>query len=408
MPTAPSSRGPAPHGGRIHLHSEFSVSSVNRERLIQLLLDLVVIDSHSKEERQVADFLIDYCRARGAEVEEDGAGEQVGGNAGNLFVRFKGNKPDAQPIFLSAHMDTVVPGKGVKPRREGNRITTDGTTVLGGDDKSGIAAILEAIEVIRENDSPHGDIEIVFTICEEMGLVGAKHFDVSKLTAKHGLVLDSDDVGFLFTRAPSADRMEFRVRGQESHAGMFPERGINAIKVAADGIANMRLGRIDHETTANIGIVRGGEAVNIVPNEVVLEGEARSLDPAKLDAQTAHMKACLEEAAAKYSVELNGHRVAARVESYIERDYDRMNVPDDSRIVQLVFKAAHGLGQTVRTQAFGGGCDANVFNGKGLTVANLGTGMREIHTVHEWIDLDEFERCARVVAEVIRLNAVID
>jgi tripeptide aminopeptidase len=292
----------------------------------------------------------------------------------------------------------------VKPRREANRITTDGTTVLGGDDKSGIAAILEAIQTLRDNNLPHGDIECVFTICEEMGLVGAKNFDVTRLKAKAGLVLDSDDVGFLFTRAPSADRLEFIVRGQEAHAGMAPERGINAIKVASEAVANMKLGRIDAETTANIGVIQGGKAVNIIPNEVILHGEARSLDPVKLEKQSAHMKACFEEAVAKYSVTVRGQEVHARVESKIERDYDRMNVPDEAPIVQLVFQAAAALGHRVETTSMGGGCDANIFNRKGLTVANLGTGMRAIHTVHEWIDLDEFEKCSNVVFHVLRLN----
>lgn len=378
---------------------------VNRERLIKLLLDLVVIDSHSKEEREVADYLTRYCRALGADVVEDDAGAKVGGNAGNLLVTFKGTAPALPPIFLSAHMDTVVPGKGVRPRIEGGRIVTDGTTVLGGDDKSGLAAILEAINTLRESGAPHGDIECVFTICEEMGLVGAKNFDVARLTAKYGLVLDSDDVGFLFTRAPSADRMEFIVRGQEAHAGMAPERGINAIKVAAEALAQMKLGRIDAETTANIGVISGGKAVNIVPNEVVLHGEARSLDPVKLDKQTAHMKACLEEAAARHGVDIGGRHVQSTVISNIERDYERMHVPDESRIVQLVFAAAGALGHQVETTSMGGGCDANIFNRMGLSVANLGTGMRAIHTVHEWLDIAEFEKCANVVLHVLRLNA---
>lgn len=378
---------------------------VNKERLIKLLLDLVVIDSHSKEEREVADYLTRYCRGLGADVVEDDAAAKVGGNAGNLLVTFKGTAPALPPIFLSAHMDTVVPGKGVKPRIEGNRIVTDGTTVLGGDDKSGLAAILEAITTLRESGLPHGDIECVFTICEESGLVGAKNFDVTKLKSQYGLVLDSDDVGFLFTRAPSADRLEFVVRGQEAHAGMAPERGINAIKVAAEAIAQMKLGRIDAETTANIGVISGGKAVNIVPNEVVLHGEARSLDPVKLDKQTAHMKACFDEAASRYAVDTGGRHVQATVVAKIERDYERMNVPDEARIVQLVFAAAGALGHEVQTTSMGGGCDANIFNRKGLSVANLGTGMRAIHTVHEWLDIPEFEKCANVVLQVLRLNA---
>ena len=173
-------------------------------------------------------------------------------------------------------MDTVVPGEGIRPIRDGDILRTDGRTVLGGDDKSGVAIICEALRVVKENRLPCADVDVVFTICEEAGLIGAKCLDVSRLRARTGLVLDSDSVGFLFTKAPAKNRMEFRVHGLEAHAGVCPERGINAIQVAAEGIAHMRLGRIDHETTANIGVVEGGMAVNIVPNQVVLRGEARS------------------------------------------------------------------------------------------------------------------------------------
>jgi tripeptide aminopeptidase len=224
-------------------------------------------------------------------------------------------------------MDTVVPGEGIRPVRDGDILRTDGRTVLGGDDKSGVAIICEVLRVIRENGLRCGDVDVVFTICEEAGLIGAKCLDVSRLRARTGLVLDSDSVGFLFTRAPAANRMEFRVFGLEAHAGVCPERGINAIQVAARGIAQMRLGRIDHETTANIGVVEGGMAVNIVPNQVILRGEARSHDPEKLARQTEHMQRCLEEAATHSVLELDGRRHSARIEAKIDRDYDRMDVP---------------------------------------------------------------------------------
>jgi len=176
----------------------------------------------------------------------------------------------------------------------------------------------------------------VFTICEEVGLLGAKHLDVSGLTSRAGLVLDSDAPGYLFTRAPAANHLEFVVHGLEAHAGMAPERGINAIQVAAEGVAAMRLGRIDASTTANIGVISGGGATNVVPNLVRLQGEARSHDEAKLDAQCTHMQHALEAAAAHHTLVLDGREVRARVESTIERSYDAMAVPDAAPIVQLV------------------------------------------------------------------------
>jgi tripeptide aminopeptidase len=246
---------------------------------------------------------------------------------------------------------------------------------------------------------------VVFTICEEAGLLGAKCLDVARLRAGSGLVLDSDSAGFLFTRAPAANRMEFLVKGLEAHAGVCPEKGLSAIQVASEGIAKMRLGRIDAETTANIGLIEGGTAVNIVPNAVRMKGEARSHSEKKLERQTRHMIQCLEQAAARHVIEENGSVVRAAVEARVERDYDRMDVPDGSPLVRLVQAAARNLGLEVRTMATGGGCDANVLNKKGLQVANLGTGMREIHTVKEWLDLNDLYTSADMVLEILKLNA---
>jgi tripeptide aminopeptidase len=378
---------------------------INQERIKNLLIELIKIDSLSRKEYDVAMRLKREMEDLGASVVIDDAGEKVGGNVGNLIASFTGNAPSAPPILLSAHMDTVVPGEGIVPILEGDILRTDGRTVLGGDDKSGVAIICEAIRILKEKNLRHGDIDVVFTICEESGLVGAKCLDIGRLRARTGLVLDSDSVGFLFTRGPGANRLEFRVHGLEAHAGVCPERGISAIQVAAEGIAQMNLGRIDHETTANIGVIEGGMAVNIVPNSVFLKGEARSHSPEKLERQTRHMLGCLEAAAARHTLELEGKRFQARVEARIERDYDQMNVSENAPIVQLVYAAGKNLNVNVKTQATGGGCDANVFNQKGLEVANLGTGMRDIHTVKEWLDLKDLYLSAAMVLEVLRLNA---
>ena len=378
---------------------------INQERLKNLLIELIKIDSLSRKEYDVAMRLKSEMEALGAAVSIDDAGKKVGGNVGNLIAHFSGNVQNAQALLLSAHMDTVVPGEGIVPILDGDILRTNGRTVLGGDDKSGVAIICEVMRVMKENRLPCSDIDVVFTICEEAGLIGAKCLDVGNLRARTGLVLDSDSVGFLFTKAPAANRMEFHVHGLEAHAGVCPEKGINAIKVAAEGIAPMRLGRIDHETTANIGVVEGGMAVNIVPNHVILRGQARSHSEEKLNRQTEHMKHCLEEAAARHVLELDGKRHSAKVEAKIERDYDRMDVPESAPIVKLVHAAARSLKLEVKTLATGGGCDANVLNQKGLVVANLSTGMRDIHTVNEWLDLRDLNQSAQMVLEIVKLNA---
>jgi tripeptide aminopeptidase len=378
---------------------------INQERLKKLLIELIKIDSLSRKEYDVAMRLKREMEELGAKVSIDDAGDKVGGNVGNLIAHFSGTAPKATPILLSAHMDTVVPGEGIVPILDGDILRTDGRTVLGGDDKSGVAIICEVLRVIRENSFPCSDVDVLFTICEEAGLIGAKCLDVNRLRARTGLVLDSDSVGFLFIKAPAANRMQFHVHGLEAHAGVCPEKGVNAIEVAAEGIAQMSLGRIDHETTANIGVIEGGAAVNIVPNSVILKGEARSHSQEKLDRQTQHMLRCLQDAAARHTLELPGVRFTAKVEAKIERDYDRMDVPEGAPIVQLVREAARNLRLEIKTLATGGGCDANVLNQKGLEVANLSTGMREIHTVKEWLDLKDLNFSAQMVLEVLRLNA---
>ncbi|MET0625080.1 MAG: M20/M25/M40 family metallo-hydrolase [Pyrinomonadaceae bacterium] len=377
---------------------------INRERIKSLLLELVQIDSVSREERDVAQRIKQICEEMGAEVFIDDAGEKVGGNTGNVIARFPGTLSHAEPIMMSAHMDTVVPGRGVKPIVEGDIIRTDGTTVLGGDDKSGCAVIIETIRCLQEQSIPHAPIDAVFSICEEVGLLGAKHLDMSKVRAKYGIVFDSDDPGFLFTKGPSANHFEFKIHGLESHAGVAPEQGISAIRIAAEAISAMKLFRIDDETTANIGVIRGGEATNIITNLVTLKGEARSLDDAKLEAQTAHMLKCLEDAAARYEVTVDGVTTKARVEAEVSREYHAMDVSDDSRVVKLVKEAASRMGLKVETMASGGGCDANIFNKRGIECANLGTGMRAIHTVKEWLDVKDMYASADMTLEIMRLN----
>lgn len=376
---------------------------ISRDRLTALFLELVRIDSHSRKERTIAERLARELRELGAEVWFDDAGTKVGGTTGNVLARVRGTV-DAAPLVLSAHMDTVIPGEGVQPIVEGDVIRSDGRTVLGGDDKSGCAIVCEVLRVLRDEAIPHGDVEVAFTICEEVGLLGAKHLDIASLTARAGLVLDSDAPGYLFTRAPASNHLTFTVHGLEAHAGMAPERGINAIRVAAEGVAAMRLGRIDDETTANVGIVQGGSAINVVPNRVVLEGEARSHDAAKLAAQCEHMQSALETAAARHAIVVDGEERRARVETVVEQSYDAMNVPDAAPIVRLVLRAAASLGHSVESAAMGGGCDANVLNGRGFQVANLGTGMRDIHTVKEWLRVSDMVRTAEVIVEMLRLH----
>ena len=378
---------------------------MSKERLRDQFLELARISSVSKREGNVAKRLIAILEGMGASVQVDDAGERVGSDTGNVVARFPGTAPDVAPFLLCGHMDTVPPADNVRPVVDGDVIRSDGTTVLGGDDKAGIVAILDAVRSVRERRIPHGPIDVLFTICEELGLNGAKQFDVGRLRARTGLILDCDGVHELITRAPAANHLQFVVHGLEAHAGLAPEEGISAVQVAAEAIAAMRLGRVDAETTANVGRIEGGLAINIIPNRVVLRGEARSLTLEGLERQTRHMHDCFERAASRRSVTVAGATRVARVEARVERDYEPLAVADDTRIVRLVRAAAGELSKPFRTRATGAASDANVFAARGLEVANLGCGMRQIHTVNEWVDVNDIVATTELLVETVRLHA---
>jgi tripeptide aminopeptidase len=368
---------------------------IDAERLKSYFLDLVRIDSLSRREGEIARRLTTDLEALGAVVEFDDAGSAVEGEVGNLIAHLPGTV-DAPPVLLCAHMDTVEPGVGVKPIVDGDIIRSDGTTVLGGDDKSGVAIVMECARVCREEKPRHPPIEVVFTICEEVGLLGARNLDLTRVRATRGFVFDSDAAGFVFTRAPGATHFTVTVTGRAAHAGMAPEQGVSAIHVAAAAIAGMRLGRIDEETTANVGTIAGGRAVNIIPEEVRIRGEARSHDLEKLDAQLAHMRGRFEDAAGA---------AGARVDFRLEPAYRPMHVADDAPIMRLLREAASAVGRPITSAGMGGGCDANVLNGRGLEVVNIGTGMQAIHTTSEWLRVSDMVAAAEVTLEAVTLAA---
>lgn len=371
---------------------------ISYKRMSDHLTEIIRIDSESRSERNIALCLEREMKKIGGECFYDNCAEKVGGNVGNLIVKIKGNT-DAPPLFLSSHMDTVAPGKGIKPVIKDGVMRSDGTTILGSDDKSGIAVIVEIARCLKEHNPPHGDIEIAFTICEEVGLLGAKHIDCSVFKASDGIVLDSSSPERLVLKCPASDKLEVEIRGVEAHAGLCPEDGISAIEIAADAVSQMNLGRIDSETTANVGKISGGTAINIVPGSVSIVCEARSHSEEKLRKQMEHMKACLERASEnsgsnKSSLEISQTNI-----------YPPMNVSASSRMAEMVEENARRLGHPVRFHTSGGGCDANYFNRKGIECVNLGTGMYELHTVNEHLIIQEFNRCADIVLGTVLQNA---
>jgi tripeptide aminopeptidase len=377
---------------------------INPERLAETFIRLVQIDSVSKQEADICRELRNILDAMGAETFVDDAGKAVGSNTGNLIARFRGNV-DVPTLMLNAHMDTVEPGKGVKPVYQDGVFTSDGTTILGADDKSAIAILLEVLTVLQEDRMPHGPLEVVLTISEEIGLQGAKHLDLSRLTATFGYALDATDTAGIITRAPGANHLKFVVHGKDAHAGAAPEKGINAIGIAAKAIAGLTLGRIDHETTCNIGVIQGGVATNIIPSLVTVSGEVRSHDPQKLAELTQTIVAAFEAAVQGY-VPQSADAGSPRLEVEIIPDFTRTHIPEDHPVVTLAMKAAQNLGRTLAPKVTGGGADANVFFSKGIMTGVLGTGMRDMHTVREWVRLSDMVQTTELVLEIIRVHTL--
>ncbi|MCF7858438.1 MAG: M20/M25/M40 family metallo-hydrolase [Candidatus Cloacimonetes bacterium] len=368
-----------------------------KETLVEYFISLITIDSESKDEKAIAMKIADDLKSLGAEISFDNANEKIGSNVGNLYAYLSGDI-NKEPILFCTHLDTVVPGKGIKPIVKDDRIITDGTTILGADDKSGIAEVIWAVKQIKSANEKHAPIELLFTISEEIGLLGAKNIDHSKLKSKFGYALDSHEVGQLTIGAPSQNSMKFTIHGKESHAGGEPELGISAIQIAADAISKMKLGRIDDETTCNVGIIKGGTATNIIPKEVFIKAEARSHDPIKLQNTTDNIKNAFIKSVQKFKLA----DFRARVDSDIKLEYSSFKLDKNDKCVQLAEKASEKLGLTTNTVIGGGGSDANILNAQGLKIAIAGTGMNSVHTVNEYIKLKDLENGYLWVTEVIR------
>ncbi len=370
---------------------------VNRERITRTFCDLVRVDSIAGQERQMADAIREKLKALGYEPYEDNAGQTIGGNAGNVIVKIPGSTK-AAPLLFMAHMDTVEPGRGKVPVIDGDLIKSDGTTVLGGDDLAGAACMIEAAAVLAERNIPHGDVYAVFTIAEEGGLFGARALDVSAIPAKFAYVLDDEGpIGTAAVQAPSYNRLRFVVKGRAAHAGLCPENGINAIKVAAAAIAELPcMGRIDQESTCNIGIIHGGRARNIVPDEVVIEGEVRSISDEKLK----HFTSLLTD-----SFQKTVQREGGTVETEVETMYGGYSIAADHPILQLLQKAASRLNIPVNLHSTGGGSDTNIINGKGIPAVDISVGMCNVHSTDEQIAISDIVKACELVLEIIRTHA---
>jgi tripeptide aminopeptidase len=379
--------------------------NINLERLASVFTTLCEIDSPSKQEGNVAKYLKSVFVQMGAEVIEDDSAKQTGSDCGNLFVRFPHGGLDKEPVFFNCHMDTVIPAIGVKVKREGDVFTSAGDTVLGSDDKAGIAALIEVMHTLQEKNIPHGPVEYVFTTCEEVGLLGVKALDPSNIKARIGYALDSSGIDRVVVGAPAANRITAKITGLASHAGLSPEKGISAIQLAAKAIARLELGKLDELSTANIGLFEGGTATNIIPENAVVKGETRSHDVKLLLKNTEQIRSVFEEEfeeeVANWSDPEGNVTGRPELGFTVIEDYPILKLNKDSGVVKRVEAASVKLGREQDYVLAGGGSDANIFNGYGIQCAILSTGMDKVHSIRETIKLSDMALTADLVMAIL-------
>lgn len=367
---------------------------VNKERMLAEFKEIVAIPCHTLQEKPVFDYLKAKLEAMGFAVEEDDAGKQLGGNCGNLWAFLPGNKPGATAVLLSSHMDGVEPCGGTTVVQKDGVLYSDGTTILGGDDKSGVEGILEGLRMLLASGEEHGDIQVLFTIAEEGGVNGSRCMDRTRLRAEVGYALDGEGApGEIVVGAPGQYKYKISVHGKKAHGGLEPEKGINAIMIAAKALADVkRYGRIDEETTANIGIIGGGVATNVVPDLVVIEGDARSRNNEKLAAIRDEIVNTIVTSAQKYG---------AQAEAKVDHKYSSFLVDKDSKVVTLAERSCAICGFAPNVTLTGGGSDANFINEAGVPCVILGTGMANVHTVEEFLKEEDLYNTALMVYGIL-------
>jgi tripeptide aminopeptidase len=362
--------------------------------VVDVFMSLAAVPSPSGDERAVADLVAAYLRELGLEVSEDDAASSLRGNAGNLYCRVPASDGNGGlPLFFCAHIDTVPPDAPIEPVIAHGAIRNSAPTILGADNKASVAVMLEAVRQLVAEGRPHAGVELVLTVQEEVGLLGAKAFDCSRLHARTGFVYDhAASIGEIITHAPSQYTIEATFHGHPAHSGIAPEQGRSAIAAAARAIAEMRLGRIDDETSANVGLIRGGVARNIVPAQCWLQAETRSLDPERARRESQAMLDAMAHAA---NVE------ECSVETSVTLEYEAYRYRRSDPTVALAIEALERAGYEARTASAGGGADAHVFNQRGLHCLNLGNGMARIHTAEEEIAVADLSAMVDVTLALV-------
>ncbi len=356
---------------------------IQQKRLVNTFINLVKIDSPSGHEQEISAYLKDKLNELG--------GKAITDDYGNIIGKFAGV---GRPIILNAHMDTVEPGKGVKPKMKGDKIVSDGTTVLGGDDKAGIAIILEVLASLKDEIITHRPIEVIFTRQEESNLLGAKNLDYSKITAGSGLTFDGEaGVERIDIASPSYIKVDILIHGRSAHAGLEPEKGISAIQISGHIISRLKLGRIDSETTCNIGLISGGTVRNAVPDFVHIKGEIRSRNPESLKKHISHFKEVLEKIQSKYP--------EAKIESEIVKEIEGYLLTENHHMILHVSRILKQMNLKPIYHHSGGLTAINIFHSHNIEIINIGTGDYLPHTKQEYVVISQMLQAAEFCEKAV-------
>ncbi len=366
---------------------------VNTQRILENFKALVALDSPSLDERLVCEWLKNYLASLGIEATEDNAGESINGTTGNLYAYVDGDI-DAEPLLFSSHMDTVEPSHGKQAIiHEDGTITSDGTTVLGSDDLAGVVAILEGLTQIKEQGLSHRPLEIIFSVCEESHCGGITYFDYDKLQAKQAYVFDMDgDVGTAASSAPTILTYKVKFHGKAAHAGFDAANGVHAIKAAAKAVTLIPCGNIEEGVTANVGIISGGKATNVVPDLCQITGEIRCFNPDKVEEKLNEVlticRTCAEE-------------IGATVEETHEVAVSAFSTPDDTKVVQRFKACCAAMGLSGDTYPTFGGSDNNVLAQHGVSGIVVATAMNDCHSVKEYTSVDGLTAAAEMALNLM-------
>ncbi len=366
---------------------------VNEKRLQNILYELLKINSPSQKERSVSDYIKKYLSKLRIDTNVDDTSRKTGSDTGNLIAKIDGSIKKA-PIMFSVHMDTIEATNGLKIMEKDGRIMSDGSTILGADDKAGLAIVIEMIEVLRESSEKHLPIEVVFSVSEEIGLVGVKALDFLDLESKIAFCFDGGGLpNKLITKSPTQETIEVSFTGKSAHAGVEPENGASAIFAAAKAAAGFPQGRLDEQTTANLGIISGGSATNVVAETAGYLAEVRGHDPLRIENAVRKIKEKAEKAAADTGTEV-------KVEQ--ETSFVGFSLKEDEPVVEIAKKALARSNAEPVYAASGGGSDANIFNQKGIRTLTLSMGAQKAHSNDEFIEIEDFKKAAQLAVDLVR------